>query len=222
MIYKRCSPQYFPQVIGFFISRETPAHKNSTRRIKIRKTQQESSVICEDKQVVASTLSYPFRYFIFVLTPTFSPLRGVRPLQSLPQYAITIPHPTIWLRNRVHFYDPASDMIGGTLICQPFLCGRRIHSHKYPVFIPLIGTPSTISLPICLILASRISNYSVLVDPYLLMSSSASNPIIPHLFYFHHHIASLPHIFLCCIGRPASLPPYLLPYLSTIPVILRV
>ena len=51
-------------------------------------------------------------------------------MQSLLQSSTTIPRPIIQSRRRFRCFDPAPDMLGGTFLFRPLLCGKRIQVHQ--------------------------------------------------------------------------------------------
>ena len=71
-----------------------------------------------------------FYCFLYRLTPTFFPVRGGRNMPSLPRSTDTIMCPIIQSRHHFRCCAPASNILGGTLLCPPLLCRRRRQRHR--------------------------------------------------------------------------------------------
>ena len=119
-------------------------------------------------------------------------------------------------KHRRRFCYPVSDTLVRTLLCWTLLlCGRQIRIHRsrhcrsvewdnIDVFLPIIPDLVLPCLYCCCPFCTA----------YLFSYLSSIYLISTHLFFFP--IVSL---HCCCLDCPVSPPPYLLPYLSTVPVI---
>ena len=131
----------------------------------------------------------------------FTPFRGVLQLSSLIKFsAIILRLISQWI-HRLCCCDPTSDILGGTLLCQPLLCGIQIHIHwsrhcrssewdTINVFPPNMPDLALLCLYLC----------RPCRPPYLLLYLSSSEPIILNIFSFPHFLASLPNLFWCCLN----------------------
>ena len=106
-------------------------------------------------------------------------------MSSLPRSVATIPRLIIHSRLRFHCFYLASDMLGGTFLCCPLLCGRRrqsyqirrFHSAKWDT---IDNFPPNMPDLVLLRLFCRCPN----CPAYMLPSSSAADPIISHQLNF--------------------------------------
>ena len=125
----------------------------------------------------------------------FFPLHGGRQLSSLPQSSAIIPHPIIQSRRCFCCCVPTYNMLGGTVICWTLLCRRQrlIHwsrccrSAEWDTFNDFPPNEPNIVFPRLLFCRPH-------CPAYLLLLSSATDPIISHLFCCPCRLNSLPYI----------------------------
>ena len=160
----------FPGFLGFIFFRKLAVHKTRQGTDKAIKHNGTYSIIHGDQKGVVPTSCYPFYYFLFMPTPSFPPLQCGCQSPLLLQSAADILCKIRRTRHRCRFRDPASDILGGPLLCWTLLFVRRrlIHWIRcYAVVVPLSRTPLKFPRPIRLCLSSRVYAAFILTVPLL-------------------------------------------------------
>ena len=132
-----------------------------------------------------STLSYPFYCFPFALTPNFCPSPWWPPstvTAAIRRYNPALDNP---VENPFPLFYPASNMMGGAVLCWPLLCRRRrqsyqIHPFRSAKWETIDGFPPNLPDFVLLHLFCRRPHRPV----SLLPSSSTDNTIVSHQLPF--------------------------------------
>ena len=132
---------------------------------------------------------------------------------------------------KFHVQYASEDTVAAAAIPRPirlagcfFVCcssaGDGYGATKSSIAVPPSGTLSTFYRPSCLILSSRISTSVALAVPHIWLRFYPLPPSSSCIYLFcPHFLTSLPYLCCCCLNRITSPPKYLIPFLSTTPVI---